>query len=120
MPDAGTAGIGSEPGAKIAGRLFERTILQQPGEQQVTLTQRFKTLLVALPIRLVMRQQRRALRLDEHRGDIEERARLLHVARKIQRAHIARNSSVISDNDTSVSSSRRFAIMDSSASKGPE
>lgn len=46
------AGIGSEPGAKIAGRLFERTILQQPGEQQVTLTQRFETLLVALPIRL--------------------------------------------------------------------
>ena len=67
---------------EVVGGLLERAVLQQPGEQQITLAQRLHAALVA-PAVLVAGQQRGAFGLHQDRGDVDERTGGLHVARHI-------------------------------------
>ena len=82
-----TARVGGQPGSKVLSCLLEGPVLQEPGEEQITLPKGIHGGLVAHGF-VLHRQEGGALGLHQYRGHIQEGAGLVQPLAEVQGAHI--------------------------------
>lgn len=114
-----SAGVGGDTRPEVTCGLLVGAVLEESGEQQIAFAQHFEALLVVLA---VFAAGRIATLLASTRIEAISRKALassMFFVKSSPRTYV-RNSSVIEERETSVSSSLLLAIMPSKASNGPE